>query len=75
VFLAVSQLFFILNLGLSLARGPRTTENPWRATTLEWTTSSPPPAHNFARVPIVRRGPYDYSLPDAADDFLPQSQP
>ena len=32
-------------------------------------------AHNFAGVPIVRRGPYDYSVPGAIDDFLPQSQP
>jgi cytochrome c oxidase subunit I len=75
VLLAASQIFFVANLGLSLARGTRASENPWRATTLEWTTSSPPPAHNFAGVPIVRRGPYDYSVPGAVDDFLPQSQP
>jgi cytochrome c oxidase subunit 1 len=75
VVLAAAQTFFIVNLVWSLARGSRTAENPWRATTLEWTTTSPPPAHNFAGVPIVRRGPYDYSVPGAADDFLPQSQP
>jgi cytochrome c oxidase subunit 1 len=75
VLLAASQLFFVANLGLSLVRGTRASENPWRATTLEWTIPSPPPAHNFAGVPIVRRGPYDYSVPGAIDDFLPQSQP
>jgi cytochrome c oxidase subunit 1 len=36
--------------------------NPWEATTLEWTTTSPPPHDNFGRTPVVHRGPYDYSL-------------
>jgi cytochrome c oxidase subunit 1 len=75
VVLAGSQAFFVANLIVSLARGARSSDNPWRATTLEWTTSSPPPVHNFAGVPIVRRGPYDYSVPGATDDFLTQSQP
>jgi cytochrome c oxidase subunit 1 len=75
VLLGASQLFFVVNLGLSLVRGPRSADNPWRATTLEWTTASPPPAHNFSHVPIVRRGPYDYSVPGSVEDFLPQSQP
>ncbi len=48
--------------------------NPWRATTLEWTdTTSPPAADNFARIPTVYRGPYEYGDPAAADDFTPQS--
>lgn len=74
VLLGVAQLFFIVNLIWSLLRGERTSANPWRATTLEWTTTSPPPHDNFAMTPKVCRGPYDYSAPDAADDFAPQSQ-
>jgi cytochrome c oxidase subunit I len=74
VFLGVAQLFFIVNFVWSLARGRRTAENPWQATTLEWTTTSPPPAENFPTPPSVHRGPYDYSLPGAQSDFVPQSQ-
>jgi cytochrome c oxidase subunit 1 len=73
--LAVAQLIFIVNLVRSLRRGERTAENPWQATTLEWTTTSPPPHENFPSTPRVHRGPYDYSLPGAAADFLPQTQP
>jgi len=75
VFLAAVQLLFIGNLVLTLARGRRTSSNPWHATTLEWTTSSPPPAHNFSATPTVVRGPYDYSVPGMAADFAPQDQP
>jgi cytochrome c oxidase subunit 1 len=42
---------------------------------LEWQTSSPPPHGNFAKPLTVHRGPYEYSRPDSATDFLPQSQP
>ncbi|MBV8052669.1 MAG: cbb3-type cytochrome c oxidase subunit I, partial [Acidobacteriaceae bacterium] len=34
--------------------------NPWRATGLEWMTSSPPPKHNFKETPVVNWRPYDY---------------
>ena len=74
LFLLAVQLFFIANLVLSLKRGRRTSDNPWEATTLEWTTSSPPPAENFHTTPVVVRGPYDYSVAGAATDFLPQHQ-
>jgi heme/copper-type cytochrome/quinol oxidase subunit 1 len=49
--------------------------NHWRATTLEWAaTTSPPLAHgNFAVLPVVQRGPYEYSSPESIEsDFLPQ---
>lgn len=74
VFLGLVQLVFVANLIWSLACGPRTSDNPWSATTLEWTTSSPPPRDNFTAVPVVCRGPYDYSVPGAGTDFLPQTQ-
>jgi len=50
-------------------------DNPWGATTLEWQTPTPPPHGNFAKEPEVHRGPYDYSVPGAKDDFTPQNQP
>jgi cytochrome c oxidase subunit 1 len=75
VLLAAVQLVFIVNLFWSLRRGARTSDNPWEATTLEWTTTSPPPHDNFGGTPTVHRGPYDYSVPGAPADFIPQSQP
>jgi cytochrome c oxidase subunit 1 len=74
-FLGVVQIVFIVNFFWSLKKGARVGDNPWESTTLEWTTSSPPPHHNFAEPPSVHRGPYDYSVPGAARDFAPQSQP
>ncbi len=48
-------------------------ENPWHATTLEWSIPSPPPFDNFGGIePAVYHGPYEFSVPGAADDFIPQ---
>jgi cytochrome c oxidase subunit 1 len=74
VFLGVVQLVFIVNFFRSITRGERVSDNPWEATTLEWTTTSPPPHDNFGRTPTVHRGPYDYSMPGAKTDFTPQTQ-
>lgn len=74
--LAAVQIFFIVNLVASLAFGRKTEENPWHATTLEWSAPSPPLAHgNFETVPVVHRGPYEYSVPGEPEDFSPQMQP
>jgi len=72
--LGLFQIFFLVNVVWSLWRGRRVDDNPWRATTLEWAaTSSPPPHGNFASIPTVRRGPYEYSVPGAPADFTPQN--
>jgi heme/copper-type cytochrome/quinol oxidase subunit 1 len=47
-------------------------DNPWHANSLEWATTSPPPHDNFAKIPTVHRGPYEYSSPVVEEDFLPQ---
>jgi cytochrome c oxidase subunit I len=73
--LGVAQIFFIVNLVRSLVRGRAAAENPWQATTLEWSTTSPPPHDNFPVPPTVHRGPYDYSPAGSTADFLPQGQP
>jgi cytochrome c oxidase subunit 1 len=71
------QLVFLFNLIWSLKRGRPSGGNPWRATTLEWQTPQTPPAHgNWGKeLPVVYRWAYDYSVPGAAQDFLPQNQP
>jgi cytochrome c oxidase subunit 1 len=63
---------FIFNFFWSIWKGARTEENPWHATTLEWAAPSPPPHGNFLQVPQAYRGPYEYSVPGAAKDFVPQ---
>jgi len=75
--LAFFQIFFLVNLVLSLRAGRVASTNPWDATTLEWAaTSTPPRAHgNFEQPPRVFRDPYDYSVPGAPAGFLPQNAP
>jgi cytochrome c oxidase subunit 1 len=74
--LALAQIPFIVNLFLSWKRGRQVNSNPWDATTLEWSAApSPPIAHgNFATIPKVVRGPYEYSPPEAPDGYLPQNE-
>jgi cytochrome c oxidase subunit 1 len=71
------QLAFVFNLFWSLRHGRASGGNPWRATTLEWQTPETPPPHgNWGKdLPVVYRWAYDYSVPGAAEDFLPQNQP
>ena len=71
---AAAQPIFFYNFFHSLKRGARAPINPWNATTLEWITASPPPLDNFGgSYPSVYRGPYEYSVPGAKQDFLPQN--
>jgi cytochrome c oxidase subunit 1 len=56
-----------------MKKGEKAEVNPWHATTLEWTVPSPPPHDNFAgQASVVYRGPYEYAVPDTADDYVPQ---
>jgi cytochrome c oxidase subunit 1 len=72
-----AQTVFLFNLAWSLRRGKESGPNPWNATTLEWQTPETPPRHgNFGReLPVVHRWAYDYSVPGAERDFIPQNQP
>ena len=75
ILLAVfAQGLFLINFLWSLFRSQKVVDcNPWRATTLEWSVSSPPPAADFgSNDPVVYRGAYEFSSPDAAEDFVPQ---
>ena len=73
--LLIGQLPFIINFFYSMMRGKIATSNPWQANTLEWTTDSPPPHENFRTMPIVYRDPYEYSVPGAPSDWIPQNEP
>ena len=71
------QFIFIWNLFYSIKKGEKVSDNPWEATTLEWTaTTSPPLGHgNFEVVPTVYRDAYEYSVPGSSKDFTPQNEP
>jgi cytochrome c oxidase subunit 1 len=72
-----AQLIFLGNLIWSALWGKRAEANPWGATTLEWQTPTTPPPHGNwgAQTPTVYRWAYDYSVPGAERDFIPQNVP
>jgi len=73
---AGAQFVFLVNFFWSLWKGEKAPDNPWDCTTLEWTTSTPPPFDNFAgKTPVVYHGPYEYSVPGAPADFVMQTDP
>ncbi len=74
--LGLSQLLFVVNFFWSLFAGRKAERNPWRANTLEWSAPSPPPHGNWGeKTPTVYHGPYEYSHPAVAEDWLPQDRP
>jgi cytochrome c oxidase, subunit I len=72
-----AQMVFLFNIFWSLRHGKEAGPNPWRATSLEWQTPTTPPPHgNWGdERPVVYRWAYDYSVPDAPQDFIPQNDP
>jgi cytochrome c oxidase subunit 1 len=72
-----AQLVFLFNIIWSIRHGREAGGNPWRANSLEWQTAETPPGHgNFGKeLPVVYRWAYDYSVPGAPEDFIPQNQP
>jgi cytochrome c oxidase subunit 1 len=65
----VAILVFVVNLVYSYFKGPKAGNDPWDAWTLEWSVSSPPPAYNFASIPVVesRRPLWDLKHPEDPD--------
>ena len=72
-----AQGLFFTNMIWSLFRGPKADPNPWGAASLEWQTPDTPPRHgNWGdKLPTVYRWAYDYSVPGAPRDFIPQNEP
>jgi cytochrome c oxidase subunit 1 len=73
--LGASTLIFLYNMIWSWRHGPVAGDNPWRAMTLEWQVSSPPPIFNFPDVPQVVGGPYEYGVPGARHAIFTGARP
>ena len=70
------QLIFLYNLIHSRFWGKPAPDNPWEATSLEWSTTSPPPFDNFGgTLPVVYHDPYQYGIEGAAADYVMQTDP
>ncbi len=73
---AAFQLVFLFNFFYSIFYGKKAPRNPWKATTLEWTTPVEHMHGNWpGAIPEVYRWPYDYSKPGYEEDFVPQTVP
>lgn len=73
---ALAQVIFIFNFFYSAVKGQVAVQNPWKSTTLEWTTPVEHVHGNWpGAIPAVHRWPYDYSKPKAESDYIPQTVP
>ncbi len=70
-----AQLIFLFNLIYSHFRGPIASQNPWEATSLEWSTPTPVPWNNFDKHPVVYHDPYQYGVKSSVGDYVMQASP
>jgi cytochrome c oxidase subunit 1 len=71
-----AQLIFLYNLIYSRFRGEPAPQNPWQATSLEWSIPSPPPWNNFGgKHPVVYHDPYQYGVEASSGDYVMQDSP
>jgi cytochrome c oxidase subunit 1 len=71
-----AQLIFVYNLIHSRFWGKPAPDNPWEATSLEWSTATPPPWDNFGgKHPVVYHDPYQYGVQSSVGDYVMQTSP
>jgi len=76
LFTGAVQLIFLYNLIYSRFKGKPAPDNPWHATSLEWSVPSPPPWNNFGgRHPVVYHDPYQYGIEGSTGDYVMQDSP
>lgn len=74
IIMGLAQFILLANFFGSIFFGKKCGRNPWNANGLEWSAPSPPGHGNFESLPIVYRGPYEYSSPLTEKDFLMQTE-
>jgi cytochrome c oxidase subunit 1 len=77
LFTGAAQLIFVYNLIHSRFWGEPAPDNPWQATSLEWSTpTTPPPYNNFGdKLPEVYHDPYQYGVESSVGDYVMQASP
>ena len=77
LFTGAAQLIFLYNLIHSRFWGEPAPDNPWQATSLEWSTpTTPPPHNNFGdKLPVVYHDPYQYGVESSVGDYVMQASP
>ena len=72
-----AQAIFLYNLIYSRFWGKPAPDNPWEATSLEWSTpTTPPPHNNFGdKLPVVYHDPYQYGVESSVGDYVMQASP
>ncbi|HEY6304260.1 MAG TPA: cbb3-type cytochrome c oxidase subunit I [Terriglobales bacterium] len=76
LFTGAAQLIFLYNFIHSRFRGEPAPDNPWQGTSLEWSTTSPPPWDNFGgRHMVVYHDPYQYGVQSSTGDYVMQDSP
>jgi cytochrome c oxidase subunit 1 len=71
-----AQLIFLYNLIHSRFWGKPAPDNPWEATSLEWSAATPPPFDNFGgKHPVVYHDPYQYGVQSSVGDYVMQASP
>ncbi len=72
----LAQFIFAFNFFYSMYRGKKSSQNPWKSNTIEWTAPVEHLHGNWpGEIPTVYRWPYDYGKPGSDDDFIPQTTP
>jgi cytochrome c oxidase subunit I len=72
----IAQFIFLYNLVHSYFHGKTAPQNPWEATSLEWSTPTPVPFDNFAgKHPVVYHDPYQYGVQGSSGDYVMQTSP
>jgi cytochrome c oxidase subunit 1 len=72
--LFATQIIFFYNFWYSMFWGKKAELNPWEDNGLEWSLPSPAPHGNWETPPTVYRGPYEFSVPGASEDYIPQNK-
>jgi cytochrome c oxidase subunit 1 len=71
-----AQIVFVINLIHSRFWGKPASDNPWEATSLEWSTATPPPFDNFGgKHPVVYHDPFQYGVTSSVGDYVMQASP
>lgn len=74
IIMGLAQFILLANFFGSIFLGKKVGRNPWHANGLEWSAPSPPGHGNFETLPVIYRGPYEYSSPLTENDYLMQTE-